>query len=520
MIFLKFIFGSLITENRPRSPYRSLLLMVIVLTISFGISWKMTKFQVFPIGSGHTAVSMELAINRILCGKLSHFVQEAKHVEPIRNIVINNLDPEMYNKSILLLYEQTAGSKEDYCKMVNSPYIHNENSLMFLNIATLYIFPNLTFKELNYIFFLIQVVCFAVFVFFLLYIGVSPMLSLLISLFGLTIIRFMNLHFYLAIYPFLMPLTLFLIALFGFALIFSLHQRGWKGITLVGIIGIFGGFFANLRTSYYPIILACFLCYAIFIFLDLLQKRKKNLTHCFLLVMITFLSFLIGMAGFHFTLVRTLNGIGGDHDLNYHHIAHPLVLGLAIPENDLSRREGIKWDDLNGLEIANRIDKDIQFMNKKYEKTLLTYYFALWSNYPAEMVNIYWNKLKMAGVTLQWIKNITVNYPNLKSASLLLSITMFPILLIPNGLFFLVLFLVITIAGFTIDRYINNGTAFTLSTLAILGLLLLLESAIINPQFHIQRNSCLLFLMGSFMLIIYQVVANFIFSKIYNKINS
>jgi hypothetical protein len=81
----------------------------------------------------------------------------------------------------------------------------------------------------------------------------------------------------------------------------------------------------------------------------------------------------------------------------YHTFAHELVLGLAVPENDLSRREGIHWSDEVGFALARRAIPDVTYLGPQYEAALLRYYRGLWRRHPGEMARVYAQKLRSAG---------------------------------------------------------------------------------------------------------------------------
>jgi hypothetical protein len=81
----------------------------------------------------------------------------------------------------------------------------------------------------------------------------------------------------------------------------------------------------------------------------------------------------------------------------YHTFAHELVLGLAVPESDLSRREGIQWNDMVGFALARRAMPDVTYLGPLYETALLRYYRGLWLTYPAEMARVYVAKLRSDG---------------------------------------------------------------------------------------------------------------------------
>jgi hypothetical protein len=82
---------------------------------------------------------------------------------------------------------------------------------------------------------------------------------------------------------------------------------------------------------------------------------------------------------------------------SYHTFAHPLVLGLGVPENDLSRREGITWIDERGEALARQVVPDVTYLGPDYEAALMRYWFGLWRRYPRDMAATYFVKLRSTG---------------------------------------------------------------------------------------------------------------------------
>jgi hypothetical protein len=109
------------------------------------------------------------------------------------------------------------------------------------------------------------------------------------------------------------------------------------------------------------------------------------------------LAFAIGYVVFSRSFITPLEP--GKHLPNYSHhvIAHPLVLGLALPSNPLSVREGIQWDDRIGIYLARQMVPNAVYLGAGYEEGLILYYLRLWMLYPAEMRSVYWQKLELAG---------------------------------------------------------------------------------------------------------------------------
>src|SRR5262249_49661099 len=104
-----------------------------------------------------------------------------------------------------------------------------------------------------------------------------------------------------------------------------------------------------------------------------------------------------------------------------------IVLGLAAPENPLSAREGIKWDDSVGAVLARRIDPTATYHGPTYEKALLVYYGKLWVYAPGEMVEIYIAKVRIATTaTLEYANHVLRKHPDWRRSALAHAIPPFP----------------------------------------------------------------------------------------------
>jgi hypothetical protein len=111
------------------------------------------------------------------------------------------------------------------------------------------------------------------------------------------------------------------------------------------------------------------------------------------------LAFAVGYGAYIAVFVAPLR-IPDDAEVSnyvYHTFAHELVLGLAVPENDLSRREGIQWDDMVGFALARRAIPEVTYLGPRYEEALLKYYRGLWRQHPGDMVRVYVAKLRSDG---------------------------------------------------------------------------------------------------------------------------
>lgn len=445
--------------------------------------------------------------------------------KPVRDMgTPGNNNVDLPKQELLSLPIQIAGSNADYCNKVTWSYQHNENSLMLMETAILHTFPKITLRGLGFILSLIKVACLIIFSFFLLSIGGSPILALLVGIIGIFIIGIDQETFYYLYYPFFMPFTVLLMALFGLALRFNVHKKLLSAFLAMFGIGMFGGLLFNLRSSYLPIILSSLFTYVAFTIRPLNQYSTFSHVHRFNFVTVIIFSFISGMAIFHILFINPILNVDNPNNLlTYHHISHPLVFGLANPENELTKREGIKWKDNIGMELARRIDKTIDWNDHKYyQKVMFTYYFKLWKNYPKEMVDIYIKKLRIAGhdvlIWVRYINNAPYFKKFTKTVKIITIITM-PLSLLPNGIFYLALFVGILITSFIYGfKFLNGGASFALSILTLSGLLLLIEATMIYPYFTVMYQSYLLFFVCICGLLVYQVATNLLSYFLWSKV--
>jgi len=176
-------------------------------------------------------------------------------------------------------------------------------------------------------------------------------------------------------YPFILPVVLAGIGVAGFGLEAS---SPWiLPATCLGM-GFWAGFLGSLRTSHYPMAMAVGV---LFIAWSGVSWRRS---------LAAVLATACGLFIFDRAFVAPLRAQGIDSN---HVVAHSLVLGLDNPPNELSRREGITWDDSKGIVFARRIDPQAEYLGPTYESSLFTYYTNLWRQHPGEMSRIYARKL-------------------------------------------------------------------------------------------------------------------------------
>src|SRR5262249_15081515 len=167
-------------------------------------------------------------------------------------------------------------------------------------------------------------------------------------------------------------------------------------------------------------------------------------------------------------------------------VAHPLVMALAVPPNDLSGRESIRWDDSSGAEIATRVIPGVRFLGPEYETALYRYYFGLWRSHPDAMLRTYWMKLRSSGqgVFLQ-AAQLVPDWRPLRRVYLVWSDRV-------NGFLLLIAALACTALAVWRSVAVGSPTALLVSLLGLTTVLLLAEAAIIYSTFFLAYHSFLM----------------------------
>jgi hypothetical protein len=138
------------------------------------------------------------------------------------------------------------------------------------------------------------------------------------------------------------------------------------------------------------------LMFGIFVFATLRRISTPSRATAFKLAAGMAAAYAAGFAVYAATLVRppaSAKGAVGSQYV-YHTFAHPLVLGLGVPDNDFSKREGIAWNDELGIVLARKAMPDTTYLGATYERALLQYYWGLWRQHPGEMARVYALKLQ------------------------------------------------------------------------------------------------------------------------------
>jgi hypothetical protein len=240
-----------------------------------------------------------------------------------------------------------------------------------------------------------------------------------------------------------------------------------------------------MRSSHLPLYTLFF-----FIYVWVLVRREPRPSLSFSLA--TLACFAVGYASFGWMLIRPLIPDGPHTNRTYHVVAHPLVLGLALPPSDLSRREGIVWNDDAGLALARRMIPEATYLGPDYERALFRYYRSLWRKYPGEMIRIYWSKLAMAGRG------------------------MFPVAWL-NGIVLMVLYIGALVISFWVWRRHRRVLFLLFALLSLAAVALMLEAVAVVPDFRIMYQAYLLIYTELLVVFALQALADVMSGRVQNR---
>ena len=433
----------------------------------------------------HRNQSLEIAINRVFCGTRSRLSPEHSIAQRLES------DAQLLTVALRELARQAAGSLDQYCQSVVEPHINHENSLMLTMQLFLELAPELSLTGLGWCLQAVRLVVLAFFALVLLRCGASWICTGLALFLSLAVLEGLSVRYY-SVYPFLPGLLVASIAVLAQLLLRGAAATTTGHLLSAAAVGWLFGFATNMRTSHAPIYLVLLTAYFVAAYRSRLREspcRSRRWRAVWLasgagvaaLAWGWFGVLLIGPLTKEPSVARAYS---------YHVVMHSVVISLALPENSLSRREGMgRGDDLVGLTLARRIDPEVGFLREGYEAALFRYYCRLWQRHPREMIDVYLTKFRIAGASLiSSVYDTSAALPTRVVERLLLS----PLSSARSGVVLLVWYaVVLLVAG---ARHLRTGSplAFIVAAIAGAAVLLQLESSLIDPFFSVSHNSALL----------------------------
>jgi hypothetical protein len=324
------------------------------------------------IGS-NAGIQLETAANWVLCGRFAEGTSwDASNRAHVNLAEIRSADA--YDHSVIDLIEHGAGSLTAYCAEPAMVMGLDETAMMVIDAVVLRVAPRMTLRTLAGALAVSRLVLLWFFAWFLIESGYSLMIAGAMTGIAVYLTLLLGGNALYSEYPFILPVVLTGVAIAGW----GLRSRRWLPLAAF-VLGLWTAFLGNLRSSHYPIGLAMA---ALFIVYSIRLRRSPKLTAFAALALAS------GILLYEWPLRS------GFAEVSTHHsIAHPLVLGIANPPNELSQREGIEWVDANGLELARRVSPDVTLGGPGYESALFSYYRQLWREHPGAMARIYLNKM-------------------------------------------------------------------------------------------------------------------------------
>jgi hypothetical protein len=331
----------------------------------------------------HALLSMDIAINRAFCNSSSkvsnrfRLPYEARDRAELRQLAV---------RDVLI---ETSGSIDRYCLTVGSPIINNENSLMWIESWLFRVVPRLSLNglasglhaiHLAGILFLTVVAARA---------GAGTLVSSALTMVSLVMLSRLD-PLGITVYPMDYVLLIVNVALSA-AVAMRTASRPPRSIVMLAIgLGLFASFGGNLRTSHWPL-------YAALPLLALMwSETRAGKFAVWARAAVLVAGFVLGNVAFQRIAVdRHLPR--GLAETAHHTKWHSTVIGLAVPENDLSRRERLAWSDGAAWELVKSINPSVGYISREYEEVLRGYYFGLWRRERAAMMDVYWLKLQTAG---------------------------------------------------------------------------------------------------------------------------
>lgn len=453
--------------GRPMPFMRALAYTAAAVLVTFLAGPDLYRIHGAPLLEAYSIASMDLAMSRAFCGVPSA-------VTPLVSVTtVASNQRELLDVPARQIAAERAGSLQRFCETSTEARINNENSLMWLDSWLWRLSPELSINELGQLLHDIRVAMLVATLASLLANGSGVMVAAISWYWALTLLQQLGSYVHHG-YPFIF--TMLLLTASSYAVV---SRCGWtrslRGAAMVAAItGVWTGFAANMRTSHLPIyVLLIILLFASGEFSDLKDRPPARLRRMSMAAAM----FVAGF--FAFQYVGITRHLPRDIDASAQHtIFHSVVIGLGVPESDLSRREELIWADSAAFAAARRVDPKTGYLTEAYEAALFNYYSGLWSRYPREMMQVYWTKARTAGKhMLEFLRT----RPG-KTGRVLQMILM-PIDLLPNGVWLAFLYIAVAAGGMWWFWRGQSALGALLAFTAIPAILLQLEATVVMSYY-------------------------------------
>lgn len=441
---------------------------------------------------GHALASLELAMARAYCGRLSAYSSTIRIPYDVRDAI------DLRTTALTTLINRRGGGLEAYCAGATVPFVNNENSLMVYETMLLRLAPDLSVAQVGQALHLSRIGFVVAFIYALTALGGSVAAGFAILLCALFEFSRMHDQIY-SNYPFFFPLILLEAAVLGLFARRAEPRPIWQLGVMAVILGALAAFVTNMRTSFLPLQLVLLVCLlaadrAVFSPRHWRQKAAR--------AALASVVFAAGYQAFQYGMITRGLPADGRHGAG-HTIGHPLVLSLGVPESDFSRRQGITWLDEVGRQKALSVDPQAIYLGPRYDAALITYYRSLWSSHANEMFRLYWNKFSMAGTDMV----ATLRHLPGRDGRLLRWL-LTPLSVVPNGIWLLAIYgLAAMIASWLYVRR-QHAVSLVAAFLSAGAFLCQAEAGLIYSLFVDQYHNYLVIYAMILSIALLQVVAN------------
>jgi hypothetical protein len=464
-------------------PWRRIALYTAgIIALASWIEWRFAPAQPRFPEDGHAVASLNVAFSAATCRNGASISYK---YQPGRFLAAN---PQATTRPVREIVTSLAGSVEEFCSST-APYLNEDNSLSLLETMAIAARPDISADAIADTLSFGKLVVLALVCASLLRLGASVSLAAACTVVAVGVLRLMiDEGMAYSIHSFFFVLILLNTALCAWAAKFAADRSRWFA-PMAALAGFVAAFSVNMRASYLPIYVSCACLCAAAAWLRGVRRPA----------VLALLAFAAGYLLFQYPfIVRRIPDT--DYNHTFHSVSHPLVLGLALPPSDLAAREGIRWNDADGIVIARRIDPNAKYLGPGYDHALLTYYRSLWRRYPAEMLGVYAAKLKMAGADM--IQNRYLISDVVVRRGLL------PLRWVSDGRILLLLYLAGALIGFW--AYVRHAVDFGLwvCLLLVAGAMLYFEAALILPGYYLAYQSALLVVTVFWSFIAIQLCVN------------
>jgi len=436
-------------ERRPAAPRLALvqaITLMLLLCVLAG-RWWLQPPPFSPIYDDHEWTSLNLAVTRARCGAASALPRDVD----VASQLSARTDTARQPLTELATFP---------CSSIR-PFVIGENTLMLIEATTLRLNPHASLTTLGRVLIAIQTIATGVFITALILAGVPGVWCAFLLVAVVTLIGSMMAQSAYAVYPLLVPSVLGFI---GTVLLLPRTSSHTTEIAIGAAVGLAMGAIGNLRTDLF---LICGAVAAVW-----LAGRSRSSWH----FAAQGLAITAGAVVFHLVCIRPIEQAQPQR-LSGHPIMHPLVLGLAIPDNPLAQRLGLRWDDTVGFDLAHAIQPGVHVLTPDYETVLRRFYVQLWREHPIEMVQLYRRKFAAAARSFA-IDTTGIGFDGQVWRSVLR-----PLPAIGSNWAVPLLFTIGVCLGLARLRRWNGSWATALTLLMIAGGLNWLEAAIVFPHF-------------------------------------